>query len=233
MKIAIVEDNPSDSSILEELLKRYFLRENILMELKKYTSGEDFFVGWPLEFDIVFLDIQLEKLNGIEIAVKIRETNERAVIIFVTNNSQYSLAGYSVDALDYLVKPISFELIDRVLPRAVRRLDNSDKGCLTLHTNDGYFVVNLVDINYIETENRKMVIHTKTGEITCIRTLQYMEEKLPKTFFRCHSAFLVNLLAVESLRGAYALVAGKMIPISKHRRTEFIRAFTDCIGDKL
>lgn len=90
-----------------------------------------------------------------------------------------------------------------------------------------------MDIDYIEMENRRMIIHAKTGLIISLKTLQYMEEKSPKTFFRCHSAFLVNLLAVESLKGQYAIVAGKMIPISKHRRREFIGALTECIADKL
>ncbi len=233
MKIAIVEDNQADSKVLQELLAQYFLRESIKAELVSFTSGEDLLVESPLEFDVVFLDIQMEKLNGIEVAAKIRETNERVVIIFVTNNPQHSLSGYSVDALDYLIKPVTTEHLRRVLPRALRRLGGSDRAYLTIHNTDGYFVVNLADIYYIELENRKVVVHTKNGEITCTRTLQCIEEQLPNTFFRCHSAFLINLPAVESIQGQSAVVAGKMIPVSKHRRKEFISALTDYIGDKL
>lgn len=233
MKIAVVEDNKDDGKILEELLRQYFLHEKINVEIEFFASGEDILVEWPLEFDIVFLDIQMEKLNGIEVASKIRETNERVVIIFVTNNPQYSLAGYSVEALDYVIKPVSFELLERVIPRALRKLGNSNRACLTIHNNDGYFVVNLSDVYYIEFENRRVVIHTRTGLVTCVKTLQYIEEQMPKTFFRCHSAFLINLLEVESLQGQYVIVAGKMIPISKHRRKEFIGALTDCVGDQL
>lgn len=233
MKIAIIEDNKSDSKVLENLLVQYFLSEKIKVDIKTYTSGEDIFVEWPMELDIIFLDIQMERLNGIEIAAKIRETNERVVIIFITNNPQYSLAGYSVDALDYLIKPVSHELLERVLPRALRRLGNSEHACLTIHNNDGYFVINTMDINYIELENRRVIIHTRNRSITCLKTLQSMEEQLPETFFRCHSAFLINLHAVESVKEQYAIVAGKMIPISKHRRKEFISALTNCIGDKI
>ena len=233
MKIAIVEDNPADVRIIEDLLRRYFFRECIIADIETFNSGEDLLAEWPFEIDIVFLDIHMEKLNGIETASKIRETNERAVIILVTNNPQYSLAGYSVDALDYLVKPISFELLDRVLPRALRRLENSDRNSLTIRNNDGYFVVNPMDINFVEMDNRKVIIHTKTGSITCTRTLNHMQEKLPAIFFRCHSAFLINLHAVESLKDQCAVIGGKMIPISKHRRKEFVSALTNCIGDIL
>jgi DNA-binding LytR/AlgR family response regulator len=233
MKIAIVEDNPADSRTLEALLKQFFLNENIPLALDIYTSGEDIFVEWPLEFDIVFLDIQLDKLNGIDIASKSRETNERVIIIFITNNPQYSLMGYSVEALDYIIKPITKELLARVLNKAIRRLGELDHQCITIHNNDGYFVVNPRDIHYIEVKNRKLVVYTSTGSITCLKTLQSMEEQLPNTFFRCHSAFLININAVESVKGAYAVVAGTMIPISKHRRKDFISLLTALIGEKI
>jgi DNA-binding LytR/AlgR family response regulator len=233
MRIAIVEDVQAESELLEGLLKQYFLRENIKVEISIYNSGEDFLAGWPMEVDLAFLDIQMGGWNGIQVAAKIRETNERVIIIFITNNPQYSLAGYSVEALDYLIKPVTPELLDRLLPKAIRKLGDSERTRLTIHNCEGYFVINLGDVNYIELENRRMMIHTKTDVVSCQGTMQSMEEQLPKTFFRCHSAFLINLLAVECLKGQDVIIGGKLIPISKHRRSEFIRSLTECIGDTL
>lgn len=233
MKIAIIEDFKVDSSNLADLIGDYFLHENTSFEIQSFISAEDFFVSWPLDLDIIFIDIQLDRMNGIEAALKIRETNERVVIIFVTNNPQYSLAGYSVEALDYLLKPVSRDFLQNILTKAIRRLGSSTRKYLTIYNKDGYFVVNPMDVNYVEFQNRKIIIHTNSGPITYLRTLQYMEEQLPKTFFRCHNAFLINLNAVESVQGQNVIVAGKMIPISKHRRKEFIRALTACIGEKL
>lgn len=233
MRIAIVEDVRADSELLEKLLKHFFLGENTKVEIAVYNSGEDFLVEMPLNLDMIFFDIQMDGLNGIEVAARVRKTNEHIVIIFVTNNPQYALAGYSVDALDYLIKPPTQELIDRLLPRAVRRLGEAHHACLTIHNNEGLFVVNVSDVNYIELENRRMIVHTRSESISCLGTLQSMEEQLPGTFFRCHSAFLINLLAVECLKGQDVIVAGKQIPISKHRRSEFIHALTECIGDAL
>jgi DNA-binding LytR/AlgR family response regulator len=90
-----------------------------------------------------------------------------------------------------------------------------------------------MDIQFIELNNRKLEIHTKAGTIACLKTMQDMEEQLPDTFFRCHSAFLINLNAVESVKGSYAVVAGKLIPISKHRRREFLSSLTAFVGEKL
>ena len=233
MNLAIVEDNRLDAEILESLIREYFLQENSKVDIQTFSSAEDFFASWPMDLDILFLDIQMDKMNGIDAAKKIRETDERVVLIFVTNNTQYSLAGYAVEALDYIVKPMSIDLLQRILTRAIRRLGYSDRNYLTIHNKDGIFIVNPVDIQYIEFEQRKVIIHTANGPITYLQTLKFMEEQLPDTFFRCHSAFLVNLSAVQSVQGANVIVAGETIPISKHRRKEFIRALTSYIGDKL
>ena len=194
MKIAIVEDNSIDSKTLEEKLRECSLLPNIKLEILSYSSGEDILADWPSNFDIVFLDIQMEGLNGIEVAKKIREFNERVEIIFTTNNPQHSLMGYSVEALDYLIKPVSSQMLERVMARAFRRLGNADREFMTVHNNEGYFVVNLSDIYFIEVKNRKLFIETKNGQVACAKTLQYLEEHLPKTFFRCHSAFLIKLI---------------------------------------
>ncbi len=233
MKIAIVEDNNLESNYLQDLITEYFLKNNISLEAISYISAEDFFASWPMELDILFLDILMEEMNGIEIAINIRQKNEYVMIIFTTSNPQFSLAGYAVDALDYLIKPVSKELLFRTLDKAIHRLGVSRHNYFTINNNDGYFVINTMEIHYIELLNRKLIIHTKSGPVVCLRTLQYMEEQLPDTFFRCHNAFLVNLHAVESVKGPDIVVAGNTIPISKHRRKDFIRALTNFVGEKL
>ena len=233
MKLAIVEDNPQERSFLKDMVVEYCTVSNIDPEIETFPSAEDFFATWPMELDIIFLDIMLEEMDGIEIAAKIRQTNERVIIIFTTSNPQFSLQGYAVEALDYLIKPVSKEILFRSLDKALHRLRTSFQNFFTINNNDGYFVINTSDINYIEVLNRKLTIHTKSGPVGCLRSLQYMEEKLPDTFFRCHNAFLVNLNAVESVQGSDIIVAGSTIPISKHRRKDFIRALTEFVGDKL
>jgi DNA-binding LytR/AlgR family response regulator len=232
MKLAIVEDNNLESNYLHDLISEYCLN-NHSYDVTTFISAEDFFASWPMELDILFLDIMLDEMNGIELATKIRQTNERVIIIFTTSNPQFSLSGYAVDALDYLIKPVAKELLFRTLDKTIHRLGDFRHNYFTINNNDGYFVINTMDIYYIELLNRKLIIHTKSGPIACLRSLQYMEEQLPDTFFRCHSAFLVNLHAVESVQGPDIVVAGNTIPISKHRRKDFIRALTEFVGDKL
>lgn len=233
MKLAIVEDYKNERNYLKELVIDYCIINKIDYVIETFTSAEDFFASWPLELDILFLDIMLDEMNGIELATKIRQTNERVILIFTTSNPQFSLSGYAVDAMDYLIKPVSKEILFRILEKAIRRLRSSFHDFFTINNNDGYFVINTMDIYYIEVLNRRLIIHTKSGPVACLRTLQYMEEQLPDTFFRCHSAFLVNLQAVESVHGSEIIVAGNTIPISKHRRKEFIRALTHFVGEKL
>jgi len=233
MKLAIVEDNPQESAYLNDLVNEYCFSNKINAEITTYPSAEDFFATWPMELDVLFLDIMLDEMNGIEIAEQIRQSDERVIIIFTTSNPQFSLSGYAVDALDYIIKPVTKEVLFRTLDKTIHRLRASCHDFFTINNNEGYFVINTVDIYYIEILNRKLIIHTKSGPIPCLRSLQYMEKQLPDTFFRCHNAFLVNLHAVESVLGSDIVVAGNTIPISKHRRKDFIRALTNFIGDKL
>ncbi len=230
MKIAIVEDNSIDRKVLEAKLMEWFLLRNTKLEIHSFTSGEEFLANWPSNFDIVFLDIQMADLNGIEVATKIRESNQRVGIIFITNNPEHSLMGYAVEALDYLIKPVSSQTLERVMERAFRRLDNAECEFLTVNNNEGYFVLKLSEIFFIEVKRRRLLIETKNGQVACTKTLQYMEKQLPKSFFRCHSAFLINLYAVESLQGQYCIIAGMKIPISKHRRKDLVNSLTDLIG---
>jgi DNA-binding LytR/AlgR family response regulator len=124
-------------------------------------------------------------------------------------------------------------MLDLLLPRAIRRLGDAGRNGLTIRNNDGLYVINPGDIHYFELENRRLFVHTKTDVISCMGTLQSMEEQLPRTFFRCHSAFIINLQVVECLKEQDVIVAGKRIPISKHRRKDFIRALTEYMGDQL
>ena len=233
MKIAIVEDVRADSDLLESLLEQYAQRENIKVNIKVYPSGEEFMAEWPTSPDMVFLDIQMAGVNGIDVAKKIRKTNEHTVIIFITNNPQYSLSGYSVDALDYLIKPPTSDMLEQLIPHAIRRLGMMDRSRLAIRNMDGLHMINLCDVNYIELKNRRVNIHTQTNNVSSMGSLNSLEEQLPRTFFRCHSAFIVNLSAVECLKGQDVIVAGTAIPISKHRRKEFVNALTDCMGDAL
>jgi DNA-binding LytR/AlgR family response regulator len=233
MKIAIIEDNPLDSDALMALLQKYASQNNDRAEIHEFPSGEDFLVDGPSDFDLIFLDIQMREQNGIEIARIIRKSNQRVVIVFVTNNPEYSLDGYSVEAMDYLIKPVRMEILDRVLKKVLQKLEVTDRMCLTIHSHDGFFVVNYGDICFIEFANRKLLVETKTGPITCMGTMQAMEEMLPGNFFRVHSGFLINLRAVERLKGQDVIVAGRQIPISKHRRKEFVHALTKQFGDIL
>jgi DNA-binding LytR/AlgR family response regulator len=233
IKIGIVEDNNTDRDLLNGLLTQSFNRAAIPLDVRCFPNGEDFLLEGPTDLDMVFLDIQMGEQSGIDVARKIRETNERVVLVFVTNNPQYSLEGYAVEALDYLIKPVTPEILERVLKKALQRLQNTDRTCMTIRNHDGFFIVNYSDIYYIEFTNRKLEVQTKTGRISCLGTMQAMEETLPDSFFRCHSGFLVNLLAVERLNGQDAVVGGRLIPISKHRRKEFIHSLTKYIGEKL
>jgi DNA-binding LytR/AlgR family response regulator len=233
MKIGIVEDVQADRDLLESLLKQYIVQENLRGEFRIFSNSTDFLAEWPFPLDLAFLDIQMDGVNGVELAGRIRKHNDHTVIIFITNNPQYSLSGYSVDALDYLIKPPTSDVINQLLPRAIRRLGDMDRARITIRNTDGIFVINLCDVNYLELEKRRILVHTINGCVSFLGSMQSLVNQLPDNFFRCHTSFIVNLSAVQCLKGQDIVVAGTSIPISKHRRKEFLNALTDCMGDAI
>ena len=120
--IAVVDDDPKDASLLKECVEKYCKMNNLAVMIHVFHDGLDL-VRSTENHDIVFLDIQMGKLDGLETARFIRKINKESILIFVTNMAQFAIKGYEVDALDFILKPVSMASIVYVLNKAMKRLD--------------------------------------------------------------------------------------------------------------
>jgi len=175
----------------------------------------------------------MEGMDGVSAARRLRQYDEDVLIIFITNMVQYAIDGYSVGALDFVLKPVNEEAVARELDKAMKRLERKTSPVICVRNNEGVFVVDTKDILYIETYDRHLLVHTGQEAIACSDTLQAMAEKLPDWFFRCHSAYLVNIRQVERIVGSDLVVGGARIPLSKHRKKEFMQAMTGYVKEML
>lgn len=233
LHIAVVDDEEREREQLKQYVERYFAGCGREASVSLYSDGAELIRKSPRDLDILFLDIQMEEVDGIRAARQIRGYDENVLIIFITNMVQYAIEGYSVDALDFVLKPVDEAAVARELDKAMKRLDAKASPVISLRNSHGVSVVDTGEICYIETYDRKLLVHTTRETVVCSETLQAIKQQLPDWFFRCHSAYLVNLRRVERIAGGDVIVAGERIPLSKHRKKEFMQAMTGYVREML
>ncbi len=231
MRVAIVDDVRSDAQVLQDHLRRYQEEGGGMWETVLYPSGTDFLARYQPDFDLVILDIDMPGLNGVDAARRIRELGDNVVLMFVTNMPQYALQGYAVDAVDYLIKPVSYEEFALKLKKAQRYARLNQSAQLTLHTADGMVLVPSDRLLYVESSLHYLTYHTLDGDYRVRGSLSQAEAELPTSLFaRCGGSFLVNLRHVKGIEKQDVLVGGERVKLSRGKRLEFMEKFSRYLG---
>ena len=233
--IAIVEDDNKQAQILEDYCRRFSDENGVEFHLTHYRSGEDFLARQTDFFDIVFLDIMLDGINGMEVAHRLRASNQKSALIFVTSMAQFAVMGYEVNALDFIVKPVTYPHFQMKLRRAVEVARNRAGAMITVQKGKSGIVWQLSseDILYLEVQGHALYIHTKDDVIQCWQPLSVLEKKLSgQCFSRCNNCYLVNLKYVKSFSG-YTLTMwdGRELLVSHPKRKQFLQELTAYIGE--
>ena len=221
----ILEDNPEELRRLTDYLVRFSADEpGFQFTLETYGKGMAFLDNYRRDADIVFLDIRLPDMLGIDVARKLRETDDSAMIVFVTSLAQYAIDGYSVDAFDYILKPIQYPSFSAKLRRILRVLGHRESELtIEVRTREDVRRIRASEIIYVESSSNDIFFHTD-GE-TCRQwgTLSAYEEKLRDAgFARINTSFLVNLKYVEAVRKDEVVAGGAVLPLSRSKRKEFL-----------
>lgn len=231
--IAIVDDDPKDSGTLKAQVEHFFQEQKESYVIQVYQDGVDFIRSLE-EFDIVFMDIRMEKLDGLESARVMRKISKDTVLIFVTYMAQFAIKGYEVDAMDFIIKPTDQFSIDYVLRKAMKRVQDRTGVLFSLKTPGGLVKVYSNSIYYVEIYNHDLIYHTQQGDYKLRGNLGEVAEKMKEqNFILCNRSYLVNLRYVTSVHDDYLVVDGKEIQISKSHRKEIQQRFINYLGDSL
>lgn len=229
--IAIADDDSQDAAALRGCVSRFFEASGEAYVIREYSSGEEL-IRSPDEYDVIFLDIRMGGIDGVETARFLRKISQDAVLIFVTNMAQFAIHGYEVDAMDFILKPIDQPAIDRVLTKVMKRIQGRTGVQLTLKTPAGATRISSNSVHYVEVYNHELVYHTETGDVRVRGQLSEVRERLENQhFILCNRSYLVNLRYISSLSENHLVVGDDAIPISKSRRREIEQRFVDYLGE--
>lgn len=219
IKIAICDDESNILNNTKELIENYSQKE-ILIET--YTNGEELLKS-NTNFDIIFLDIDMEGINGIETAKKIREYDKQVKIIYITNYTDYTYSAFSVHAFGYLVKPLKPKELYHQLDEALSYIEEDNDQTLEFVTNEGVVRIDIKNIYYFEYQSRKVIMKTTDSKYLLKQKISEIASKMePYGFAIPHKSFSVNLYNVKSIKGYEVYIMdGSIIPLSQKKSSEF------------
>ena len=224
INIAIVEDEEQMSNQLSECIEKFFKETDCFPIIEKYNNGNNFLNNFDMQYDLIFMDINLIDSNGIEIAKKIREKDDKVLLVFVTSLSNYALEGYKVNAFDYILKPITYFTFSLSMKRIYHNLSLSKDENVVITNRQMMKKIPIISIKYIEVNNHKLIFHTEEGVFeSSSGTLKNYAEMFKKYFFvLCNSCYLVNLKFVSSVSKTQLMIGEDTLSISRPKRKEFL-----------
>lgn len=229
--IAIVEDETEFSVQLQEYLKKYQEEYDVRFKISIFADGADILAGYQQLYDIILLDIEMPKVNGMDAAEQIRKMDSDVTLMFITNMASYAIRGYEVGALDFVMKPINYYTFSMKLTRVLKRTKQKELQQILLTLPDGVKKFGLNQIYYVEVQNRMLHYHTEEGEYVVRGTMQSVEQMLlPYPFAKCNHWYIVNLKHVSEVRKNMAIVGGHELEVSRRNRTAFLKALTEYMG---
>lgn len=231
MKIAIVDDERKSAELIMSYIARFQEESGEVFDVKYFGSGLEF-MDTSEPFDLVFMDIAMPHINGMETARELRRRNDTCSLIFITNMAQYAIEGYEVEALDFLLKPVEYFNFSVKLKRALRVYTARQRHFISVPMEDGSAYLAVDDIYYIEVIAHSIIFHTtKTVLESRKNALKTYEQQLAGLgFSRCNYNYLVNLKYVTRSSGDSIFVGGDELKISRNRKKSFMKALADYIG---
>lgn len=225
LRICIVEDNQEDVQALIGLLSQYQDKCGMEVRTTVYHDALAFLDSYQGNFDIVFMDIDMPMLNGMQAAEKLRTIDKAVILVFVTNLESFVIKGYTVEAYDYIVKPIQYNHFFALMKRIGGKL-KKERQCkyLFIKTGEDRRRIDCREIEYIEVCSHLLYIHTESGVVTVWSDLASIGTQLPEDFVRCHRSYIVNLQFIDRLKDNTIVIReGEEIPIGRKYREEIVQ----------
>lgn len=225
-KIAICDDEQNQIEYITSIVASWSTHKGYSCEIRTFASAEAFLFEYEEDkvYDILLLDVEMKNMNGIELAKRIRKDNNRAEIIFITSHFEFVGEGYEVDALHYLIKPISEEKLTQVLTKAAEKL-SVEPSSVIISCEGETVKLYETDILYVESFLHYIVIHTKDKEYRIKENMSVFENKVSDDFYRIHRSYLVSLKHITRISRTSVNIGSIQLPLSRGKYDDINRAF--------
>ncbi len=228
MNIAICEDNADDTLLLQRHMENYLKSKSCHGVIRSFSSAEELLAAYsPGAFDLIFLDIYLPGISGMEAARTIRLTDRDCLFVFTTVTPDFSMEGFLVQAGGYMLKPINAHKLETTLHMCREVFERSAR-VIEIPQTGGMLPLFLSQIEYIEIYGNDALFHTRKDVIKTRMSLSEIEEKLgDKAFLRCHRSYIVNMNHVAEIgEQDFKMTGGHIVPIRKNGKKEIRLALT-------
>lgn len=231
MRIAIIDDNEQDRVQLAQYAYRFGEETDMKCCCAFFSDGDELLECYDAQWDLIFLDIQMNRLDGIKTAERIRCLDEDVLLVFVTSMAHLAIKGYAVRAYDFLIKPVNYLVLKKLLSQASRSLKCKGAHYITIPTLQGLLRLNVEQILYAEVKDHDLSVITADATYTVRSTMTKLEKELQgQHFMRCNNCYLVNLSHVQRVDRGAVIVEGHELLISRPRQKAFMLALLRYMG---
>ena len=226
MYIAVVDDE----KVIREDICKLIEKQRPESRVEAFSTGEELLASQG-RFDIVFLDIQMDGINGIQTARMLRNKKEEALLIFITGLKEYVFESFDVSAFHYLLKPIEEKKFAEIFARAVAAAEKK-RGLAEepffIKSNGKTIILSRNHILYVESQNRMVNFHTANECLELYSDMRDLEQQLGRNFYRCHRGYIVNMGHIAEFgKDRIALTNGETICLSRRKYKEFVKVYMD------
>ncbi len=220
--IAICDDEKHMSDHIRSMISDFFRKKNQEISLHMFSSGEEL-LSYNGQIDILFLDIQMKGMDGMETARKLRADKFRGFLVFITVLKEMVFQSFEVQTYDYLVKPVDKKQFEKTMERLYASTQNASEDSLLVQKGYEGRIIPKDEIVFCEIIDRKIYLNLASGEVVdYYERIENLEAKLDNRFYRCHRSYLINLKHLKGYKNGTAYMDnGKEIPVSRLRSKEF------------
>lgn len=237
IQVAICEDSKIDRELLCEIIQCLMKDRGLEFHIDVFGSGETFTKGYKDHpYDLVFLDILMDPIDGIEAGHCIRKLDHHVEIVYCTSSKDFALAAYEVYAMGYLLKPYQPDRIGSLIDYYIQKHPQKNQKFIQVKHKRKSVIVPYKDIMYMESDNKVVYIHTTTrGKLKVYGKLDNFEKEIgEKNFLRCHQSYYINLQYVVSLVDwDFVMSNDVLIPIRKSGRKLILKQYEDYLRETL